>query len=411
MFEQSIKKLIRERSGNVSIMFSFAIIPVIAFVGSAVDYGLALRAKTELQTAVDIAAAAGARLPATSKQNRLDAVLASFNTTMSSRTFSATTPQVEVSNALVTVSAQATVPTAFMGLVGVSNITVGAEASARSQIENGGVACLLSLNPNALEGLHMQGINKLSSQNCWAWINSSSIESINAVGAAAGTAQGFCTAGKVVGPEHFHPTPYTECEPFADPFKGKLQQPASLSCDFNNKQLNNGTHALTPGVYCGGLDLKPQAIANLAPGTYVIKDGDLRVQAQSELLGDGVVFYFTGNNTGIDIRAGGTVDVKAPATGDYAGFAFIQEETSSPGAEASVQGGGRLKIVGIMYTPTWRVNISGNGELNQESDYFALIADHFYMEGNGRLHVKSDAEKVGLPNRMPRIKNGPVILK
>ncbi|MCB1510586.1 MAG: pilus assembly protein [Hyphomicrobiaceae bacterium] len=411
MTNKKTRTFMADRRGNVGIAFAFIAVPLIAFVGSAVDYGSALRTKTKLQSVVDIAAAAGARLPATSNANRQTAVLNAFNANATSSGLSAGAPTINATNAQVTVSANATISTAFLGLIGVTDITVHAESSARSQIENGGVACLISLSETASEGLHMQGINKFASQNCWAWVNSKSTTSLEAVGAAQGTAQGFCTAGKVVGPEQFHPTPYTECDPFADPFKDKLPAPASLDCTYNNKQVKSGYEILQPGVYCGGLSLKPQAVANLQPGVYVIKGGELEVQAQSMLMGNGVVFYFTGQNTGIRIRGGGSVVVKAPATGDYAGFIMVQDATSNPGQESEVQGGGRLKIEGIVYTPTWRLSIGGNGELNQEASYFALIADSFKMEGNGRLHIKSDADAAGLPNRMPRIKNGPVILK
>ncbi len=406
-----VLRIKQDNAGSIGILFSLIAVPVVAVVGAAIDYGMALNARTELQAAVDMAAAAGARLPATSNQNRTEAVLASFNAGVAGRNFTASTPKIDASNSKVAVVASASVPTSFMGILGFMSLTVSAETEARSQIENGGVACLVALNPNAPEGLHMQGINKFASQDCWAWVNSTSSESINADGAAEGFAQGFCTAGGVVGPEHFHPSPFTECDPMEDPFKGKISAPSTYSCDYTNERLQNGSHSLQPGVYCGGLELKPQAIATMEPGVYVIKDGSLTVQAESSLTGTGVTIYFVGNQADLDLRGGGSMVVKAPADGDYAGFVMIQDEYSNPGEVVEIRGGGDLKIEGIMYMPTWQVLVSGNGELNQGADYFAMVADSFHMEGNGRIHIKSDAEAAGLPNHMPRIKNGPVLLK
>lgn len=40
-----------------------------------------------------------------------------------------------------------------------------------------------------------------------------------------------------------------------------------------------------------------------------------------------------------------------------------------------------------------------------------MVAANFHMEGNGTLYIHSNAEGIGLPNLMPRIKNGLVILK
>ena len=70
-----------------------------------------------------------------------------------------------------------------------------------------------------------------------------------------------------------------------------------------------------------------------------------------------------------------------------------------------------IVIEGIVYAPQWKMNISGNGEINQNSRFFTMVADTFYLEGNGRLHVKSDAAAAGFPEVMPKIKTGPVILE
>jgi Flp pilus assembly protein TadG len=415
MFATSMKKLLSDRRGNVGIIFAFAAVPAIAFMGSAVDYGIALSAKTELQAVVDASAAAGARLPATSNQNRSEAVLRHFNAAIQGRSIKSAVPIIDATNSMVNVSAQATIPTAFMGLVGVDSIEIGAKAAARSQIQNGGVACLIALSPNSSDGLHLQGINKISSENCWAWINSANPTSINAVGASQGSAQGFCSVGGVSGPEHFSPMPFTGCDPIADPFYAKFANyHVNATCQHSNVQYNNGVHTMQPGVYCGNTVIRPQAEVTMMPGLYVFRDGYLQVQAGSSLTGDGVTLFFFGRDTSMEIRGGGNVDLKAPATGDLAGFVIVDRKLDwydSSIRETKIQGGGRVKLEGIMYAPQWQVTVSGNGEVNQESQFFTMIADTFYMEGNGRMHIRSDAVAAGLPDLMPKIKNGPVILK
>jgi len=198
-----------------------------------------------------------------------------------------------------------------------------------------------------------------------------------------------------------------------DPFKDKITPPPSATSNYTKKRLNNGLHVLNPGVYCGGLELKPQAIPDMLPGVYVIKDGRLNVQAQAHLIGQDVVFYFTGTNTGINVRGGGEMTLRGRKEGNsYEGFLFIQDETSNPGGQqVDIQGGGSVKMEGILYTPTWQVAIGGNGEVNQTAEFWVMVADNFHMEGNGTLYIRSNAQGIGLPNLMPRIKNGPVILK
>ena len=302
-----------------------------------------------------------------------------------------------------------------MALIGINTINVNASAKARSQIQNGGVACLVALNENSPDGLHMQGINKMSSPDCWTWVNSKAATSINAVGAASSVAQGFCTAGEISGREHFSPPPFAGCDRIDDPFKKQINdQWVPSTCTHNNLQLKKGTHALSPGVYCGNTVFKPHAHVTMAPGLYVFRDGYLQVQAGASMVGDGVTLFFYGQNTRMEVRGGAELDLKAPATGDLAGFVIVDriiESYDSSIRETVIQGGGRIKLVGILYAPQWKVNISGNGEINEEADFFTLIADTFHMEGNGRLSVTSNAEAAGLPDLMPKIKNGPVMLE
>jgi hypothetical protein len=410
-----IKNFSRSTNGSIAIVFALAALPATLIVGAAVDYGTALRAKTRLQAVTDIAAQAGARLPATANANRTEAALKSFNANMINASFTANTPQIDANNSGVSVSATAAVKTSFMGLIGIASIGIKSEAQARSQIQNGGVACLLALNESTPDGLHMQGINKVSSPDCWAWINSTASTSINATGAASGVAQGFCTAGEIDGSEHFNPMPYAGCDPMADPFKEQINNlNVNATCDHNNVQLNNGTHTLQPGVYCGNTVFKPQAQVTLQPGLYVMRDGYLQVQAGASVTGNGVTLFFYGQNTRMEVRGGGSLDLSAPKTGDLASFVIVDRKIDwydSSIRETQIQGGGSIKLEGILYAPQWKVNISGNGEINQEATFFSMIADSFYMEGNGRVNITSNAVAAGFPDLMPKIKTGPVVLK
>jgi len=264
--------------------------------------------------------------------------------------------------------------------------------------------------------LHLQGINKSSSENCWAWVNSSSPTSINASGSALGTAQGFCTHGGIVGADHFSPRPYGECDRLEDPFREKFltYNPPSGECTFTDLELKSGVHTLSPGIYCGNTVLKPNAYVTLQPGTYVFRNGYLEVQGQSSLTARDTTLFFSGYDTRLVVRGGGNIDLRAPETGQLAGFAIVDRKTDWSNSniyETIIQGGGRIKMEGIVYAPQWRVNISGNGGMNEESSCFAMIADHFYLEGNGRLNVRSSCEEAGLPQLMPKIKSGPQLLQ
>lgn len=415
-FTNSIRRFKADKSGVVAVQFGLLIIPVVAFVGLAIDYSRALAAREALKQVVDAAAIAGARLPATSSSNRHDAASKMLTASLANMKLQDAQTSIQANNARVLVSANYTMKTNFMAILGTTELQVAASTSAQSQVENGGVACMVSLNETTPDGLHMQGINKVSSRNCWTWVNSSSPTAINAVGASMGTAQGFCSHGGVSGAEHFDPQPYTQCDQIADPFAAKFSSyhPANAfdNCDYTNKRYQNGTHEMQPGVYCGETELKPQAIVTMRPGIYVFRNGPLVVQAQAELKGNGVSLFFIGTNTTLEVRGGGNIDLKAPSSGELAGFVVVDRKWPgfSDVREAEIQGGGRVKFEGVIYVPQWKLNIGGNGDMNQESKYVAIVADSFYMEGNGRLFIQSDASAAGLPDLMPRIKTGPMLL-
>ncbi len=414
-FIKPMIKLIGDRRGSIGINFGLLAVPMVALTGFAVDYSQALNARGKLQQIVDSAAIAGARLPATTSQQRYDAAQHMLQASLNNSKLPNLQWSVKASNANVTIQASHHMNTNFMRIMGVESLDIKATTSAQSQVENGGVACLLALNETTPDGLHLQGINKMSSRNCWSWVNSNSATAINAVGAAMGTGQGFCSHGSSSGADHFVPQPYDKCDRMEDPFASKLNnwEPWNVvaPCKESNLSLKNGTYTLEPGIYCGNTVLKPQANVTLKPGTYIFRDGYLEVQGQASLKGEGVTLFFIGNNTRMMVRGGGNIDVKAPKTGDLAGFVIVDRLYSwNAITESEIQGGGRVKIEGIVYVPQWKLNIGGNGEMNQESKFIAMIADSFYMNGNGKLYVQYDPASTDLPDLMPRIKNGPRLL-
>ncbi|MBU2532437.1 MAG: pilus assembly protein, partial [Alphaproteobacteria bacterium] len=146
MSKVSVNYFSNDKRGSIAIVFAFIAVPIVGFVGMAVDYGHALNIKSRLQAVTDIAASAGARLPATANANRVHAALKSYNANMLQSGVQSASPKIEASNSGVTVAAAVSVPTAFLGLIGVDSLEVHASTLARSQIQNGGVACLLALN-------------------------------------------------------------------------------------------------------------------------------------------------------------------------------------------------------------------------------------------------------------------------
>jgi Flp pilus assembly protein TadG len=136
-----------DRRGNLSVIFALACLPLISAVGCAVDYARATQIKAKLQAAAD-AASLGA-IATNSLALRIAAVMNSdgpigagavearqiFNANISGvtgLTLESLTPDVQKTGKTITstLTFRATVPTYFLGIMGMHTLTVAGGSSA-----------------------------------------------------------------------------------------------------------------------------------------------------------------------------------------------------------------------------------------------------------------------------------------
>jgi hypothetical protein len=387
-----------DRSGAVGIFFGLMLVPLFGFIGISVDYGRALKARQILQSAADTAALSAATMKDSTDKEKIERAETVFNANYANRYSSNIPISVAVSGGTISVSATLELPTPFLNIMGNKTLTLVTRSEAVADYE--GKACMLALNASAADAIAIQGSTTLAAKGCWAWANSKNAAAITGTGGATAVAAGFCTKGGAVQSGNYDPKPQTGCSTLPDPY-ASLKTPHIGACSFRNRQLGNGDHVLNPGVYCGGLELKPHAAASFMPGVYIIKDGPLRLQAGSVGTGAGVVFFFTGSNSTLQINGGASVNFTAPSDGELGGFLFVQDRTSSVGLTTVIQGGGNVRVNGVLYMPTQVVDIGGNGDLNLKSEMFAMVADRFTLRGTGALSLKVDYQSAGLPDVAP----------
>lgn len=131
----------KNRNGNVAILFALLIVPVVSSIGSAVDYGGALKNRTQLQTALDAAALAGGRTYQTSgsvseakaeAKRYFDIVMADEPTAKLSNA------ELNPDDIVLTLDGELTYSTYFLGVIGINEIQVSARSqSALAQGGNG----------------------------------------------------------------------------------------------------------------------------------------------------------------------------------------------------------------------------------------------------------------------------------
>jgi Flp pilus assembly protein TadG len=144
-----------------------------------------------------------------------------------------------------------------------------------------------------------------------------------------------------------------------------------------NPLLLVGNAILTPGVYCGGINIGPTANVTFQPGIYTIcsggllgLQGGLSFDLGANVVGNGVMFYNYGPIGGVTLVlssvSAGNLTLTAPTTGTYHGVLFDQDpQNTSP---AIILGNSSLNTVlqGAYYFPTATVTtaVSGPAQYN-----------------------------------------------
>lgn len=122
-------EFLSDRTGNVALIFSLALLPVLLMVGSTIDYGRASNANTSLQDALDATALTLSRSASTMTPAQLnDAATAAFLSIykkpgVAGISVSAVLTSIGVPS--LTVTATGYLPTAMMKLVGIEKMDLG----------------------------------------------------------------------------------------------------------------------------------------------------------------------------------------------------------------------------------------------------------------------------------------------
>jgi Flp pilus assembly protein TadG len=177
-----LKKLRRDKKGNVAMLFALALVPMAGFVGLSVDYSRKLAATERLQSAIDAATLSGASLPSETPDSEVKAkVEQALDETSDNRILNSLSLDVEVDSASVTVNANGLVASSFTRVLGFESIPVNVVSVAqRPRTALADIALVLdntgSMNDPAGGGVSKLQALKDSTKNLIAELESSFIE-------------------------------------------------------------------------------------------------------------------------------------------------------------------------------------------------------------------------------------------
>ena len=153
-FRWLIARFAASRRGNVAIQFGILLVPLVVFMGAAIDYGRAARARTAMQSALDAAALmvstdlANNRITSSQITTKAQTYFAGIYTDAEAQgvTISASyTPGTINTPALITLTASGHVQSYFMQIAGFPTLSFGTSTTAASANSKLRVAMVLDL--------------------------------------------------------------------------------------------------------------------------------------------------------------------------------------------------------------------------------------------------------------------------
>jgi hypothetical protein len=359
--------LARSRAGAMSVMMAVAAPVVIGAAGLGTEAAFWQARQRGLQQQADLAAfAGGVELMSGGNAGSIDATArqslerGGFRAEIGAATVE-TPPQSGpyAGGRAVVVSVEEVYPRLISGLFLDSDPVL--RASATALVEESGQACVLALETNASSAVAFGGSTSVRLNGCSLMSNSSAADSMVLGGSATLEASCVGAAGGVTAGSGMRlsdcDAPRTGLARMSDPY-ADIAEPAVVGpCKTPNNfgGPSGATHSITPGRFCG---LTMSRTVNMAPGTYVIDGGELRIGSTAVVTGHGVTIHLT-NGAHVVINGGATIDLSAPTSGPYAGLLFFGRR-SGASVDHVLNGSAASRFTGAIYMPNDRLEMRGS---------------------------------------------------
>ena len=400
-FVSKIKAFVSDRRGGVALTLGFAL-PVLDLGAAAtMEYVSLSRQKAWLQRAVDGAALSAAR--ELSLVNADEARVASVGrgavlSSLAGSSAGNTSVAVAVIDNRSAVEVQ--VSQAVAGVMGKMLSLPEAElrAKATASLRGSMRLCMLGLDGSLAGTVSLTKDARLTAERCAVYSNSRSRIGLTAQMNAALKGERICSAGGYSGRRgvNFSPEPITDCPQIDDPLASR-EPPFVGGCDHNNRQVLGGIHTLSPGVYCGGLDVRKNAKVTLSPGTYIMDGGGLAVSQGASLEGDYVGFYFRGPSATLNLGIDSTINLSAPKTGALAGVLFFEDRNSPPMRRFSISSDNARKLLGTIYLPKASFYVDANKPVADLSAYTVVVARQIELSAGPNLVLNANYGNTDVP--------------
>lgn len=390
-------------SGSVALIFALVFPVLLLITAGAVDFGAAVRQKSNLQRAVDAAAlAAASELSlSNSKTSNVNGVIQTLvesyvKAAQANKQF----PSVMVSTIVHTSPLQVEVNASqsFQSIFGdafglqVKDFKVRTVAQVIGQPN----ICVLVLHPSTNGALSLEQKALVTGDNCAVYSNSTHNIGIKSKSSAVLKASTICSAGGIQGGgKNFDPPPYMDCPTFEDPLRDRPEPTSGTCVDVKPTSITT-SQRLQPGTYCG-LSISGGANVELSPGTYVIKNGPMLVNGGASITGKGVGIFLTGKGAYVDFAGDSIISLEAPTTGPMTGLLIFAARQAASGAQHRIYSENAQVMVGTVYIPTGELRIDGSADVGSKSAYTAIVAQTVRLYGGPHIILNTNYSETDVP--------------
>ncbi|CAN1557603.1 Putative Flp pilus-assembly TadG-like, N-terminal [Burkholderiaceae bacterium] len=385
----------RSQTGAIAVLVALLLPALMGLMALAIDMGIALLRRNQMQVAADSAAlsAANARqhgqdISTATLQAQTASTANGFKNAQANTTvLVAIPPGGSESFAADTGYARVTITqpsgTLLAWVFGALNVTTSATAVAGPA--SSAQPCLLTLGASGSGALSVTGNATVTTTSCGIFVNSNSPSALQVTGNITLTATPIQVVGGYTRNGNVTISPVTTGAAAAsDPF-ANLPLPGFSGCTFTNyAKSGNGNVVLTPGTYCGGITMSGNLGVTFSPGVYVLYGGGLNLSGNiSPIKGTDVTFYNSGNSStypysSLSLSGNLTLNLSAPTTGNYAGMLFMQDPLNSRGA--TIVGNSGAILAGNLYFPSSTFTLTGNSGTSIPTG--SVVAQKVSISGN-----------------------------
>jgi hypothetical protein len=342
-----LERFLRNRDASVAPMLALAALPLFGFVGAAIDFSRAASVRTAMQGAVDAAALLMAKAAMNADATQLTGNArayfdANFQNALAQNVQANASSSSTADGYTASVSAEGSVATLFMGIIGFPSLHLAVRSSATSYSD--GLGCVLSLSPHSNGAITGQGSAVTTLNGCSVYDNSDDPTALVMGGSAHLTALSVGVVGKISGSQNISTTAgvRTGIGSIRDPY-ANVSIPSFGGCTAQNFTAKDQI-TIQPGVYCGGIGVNAGATLTLSEGIYYLDGGALQVNGGATLTGSKVTLVFTSKNRNdfatATINGNATVNLTPPTTGATAGIVILGDRRIPTGS-------GRERIFGL----------------------------------------------------------------